>query len=42
MDINEYIDKVYLGRDTWFSEEVEQSYNIARVSNVLQLPKWCT
>ncbi|MFT5872850.1 MAG: SPP1 family phage portal protein [Clostridium sp.] len=35
MDINEYIDKVYNGKIDWFADEVEQSYNIARISNVL-------
>ncbi|MBW9169756.1 phage portal protein [Clostridium estertheticum] len=36
MDINEYIEKVYQGRETWFSEEVETAYNMARISNVIE------
>ncbi|MBU3215861.1 phage portal protein [Clostridium estertheticum] len=36
MDINNYIDKVYPNnKETWFADEVEQGFNVARYSNVL-------
>ena len=35
MDINEYIDKVYNGKEDWFADECEKSYNVARISDVI-------
>ncbi|WP_070110855.1 phage portal protein [Clostridium acetireducens] len=35
MNINEYIEKNYNGKNDWFSQEVEKGYHLQRISNVV-------